>query len=104
MLDVRRDDEQGLVTVRGEVDLSTVRSFEAHLAVAARRAPADLVVDLGGTTFLCVRGSGALARHRAELVARHRRLLLRGAGRQVRRVLHLCGLALPAGPAGPEAG
>lgn len=100
MLHVRRDDEQGLVTVLGEIDLLTVERFEAQLEEAVRRAPADLVVDLAGTTFLCARGSGALVRCDDELRTRRRRLILRGAGRRVCRVLGLCGLPLAGRSAG----
>lgn len=103
LLEVHRDDERGLVTVRGAVDLVTVQRFETHLADAAHRTRDDLVVDLTATTFLCVRGSRALASCRDALAAQHRRLVLRGASRSVRRVVDLCTLPHPPAWRGPGA-
>lgn len=94
-LDVHRDDERGLVVVEGEVDLTTVDRFEGHLLDACHRAPEDLVVDLAATTFLSARGSAVLALCGQELAARDRRLVVRGAGRLVRRALELYGLPRP---------
>lgn len=94
-LDVRRDVEQGLVVVQGAVDLATVDRFREQLLTACHHAPSNLVVDLAATTFLCVRGSGVLATCREELRARDRELILRGATREVRRALDVCGRPCP---------
>jgi anti-anti-sigma factor len=88
-LDVHRDDERGLVVVDGEVDLTTIDRFEEHLLDACHRASQDLVVDLAATTFLSARGCAVLALCQQELAGRRRRLVVRGAGRLVRRALEL---------------
>jgi anti-sigma B factor antagonist len=50
-----------VVRVTGEVDLLSLHVLGNALSAAADRHPADLVVDLAGVAFCCVRGFALLA-------------------------------------------
>lgn len=50
-----------VLRVVGEIDLLTVPQVRAALATAVARAPTDLVVDLAGVRFCCVRGFALFA-------------------------------------------
>lgn len=50
-----------VVHVAGEVDMITIPLVQATLAAALDRAPRDLVIDLAGTGFCCIRGFELLA-------------------------------------------
>src|SRR4051812_38524288 len=67
----RMQDGVLLLIVRGEVDAETTRTMTRELDAAAQ-ADADVVIDLGGTTFLDSAGLYALLRRR--LGERARRL------------------------------
>ena len=50
-----------VVRVAGEIDLLSLHVLRDALGAAADRHPADLVVDLAGVAFCCVRGFALLA-------------------------------------------
>ncbi|SNY53636.1 STAS domain-containing protein [Paractinoplanes atraurantiacus] len=80
------------VRLRGEVDLATVPRLEPVLELLLD-APGDVVVDLGGVTFLDVGGGRALARTALLLRPTGRQVHLRAASPFVCRVLFLLGWA-----------
>lgn len=45
-----------VVQMAGEIDMRSLAVLRDALSAAADRKPADLVVDLAGVTFCCVRG------------------------------------------------
>jgi anti-sigma B factor antagonist len=49
-----------VLRVAGEIDMVTLPGFRDALTAAADRHPVDLVVDLGGVGFCCVRGFALL--------------------------------------------
>lgn len=50
-----------VLRISGEIDLLTIALVETALTAALDRAPRDLVVDLAGVSFCCVRGFALLA-------------------------------------------
>ncbi|XVU29320.1 STAS domain-containing protein [Actinoplanes sp. CA-054009] len=80
------------IRVFGEVDVSTLPTLELALEILAER-PGDVTVDLSDLTFIDVLGSRALARAAIRVRSGGRRVLLRGARPQTRRVLALLGWA-----------
>lgn len=50
-----------VLRVAGEIDMLTGPQLQTALFTALRRAPCDLVVDLAGVGFCCVRGCEVLA-------------------------------------------
>ena len=65
-----------VVSVMGEVDLSTVMAFEQTLLGAAEDGMGEVIVDLTGCSFLDSRGLGALIATRGRLEHSNRRLAL----------------------------
>ncbi|MBY8870577.1 STAS domain-containing protein [Micromonospora sp. PLK6-60] len=80
------------VRLRGEVDLSTVPTLELALDLLVETA-GDVTVDLHKLTFIDVLGSRALAQAAIRLCATGRRMRLRGANPQLRRMLSVLGWA-----------
>ncbi|BCJ61771.1 STAS domain-containing protein [Micromonospora endophytica] len=78
--------------LRGEVDLFTVPELEVALETVLA-APGDVTIDLHQLTFIDVLGSRALARAAIQLRRGGRRMRLRGASMQLRRMLHVLGWA-----------
>lgn len=64
---VTREDGVAVLSVRGDVDLSTVPALEAAISEALDGAPRALVVDLSGVDFLASAGLQTL-------VATHERI------------------------------
>jgi anti-anti-sigma factor len=50
-----------VLRVAGEIDMLTIPVLQDALGAAVSRHPADLVVDLAGVDFCCVRGFALLA-------------------------------------------
>ena len=90
-VDVLEDRDRVQVRVVGELDLVTAPVLERHLQGALGRRPL-LVVDLAAVTFLDVRGINTLVAANAEASGAGARMVVRGAGPQVRRMVSLCGL------------
>jgi len=87
----RWDDGVATVTVRGEIDLSTVDAFHARLAEITRRDPQRLVIDLTEVTFLDSAGLRAFVRARKALPERCP-VILRCPQRKIRQVVEMTGL------------
>ncbi|MEV4808774.1 STAS domain-containing protein [Micromonospora avicenniae] len=78
--------------LRGEVDLFTLPMLELALELLVDTA-GDVTIELDGLAFIDVLGSRALARAAARLCSGGRRLRLRGASPQIRRMLNQLGWA-----------
>jgi len=81
------------VAVRGEIDMDNADHLTHVLTAALREAPAGLVVDLAGVTFLGAAGIGALVVCRAAAERAGRRFTLTNPRPMARRVLEITGLA-----------
>ena len=90
LLRARIDDADNapVVTLTGELDLSTVPALRGCLAPLEGR----VIVDLRGVSFLDSSGIGALVAARKALSNRGGDLTLRAPSSRVRRVLELTGL------------
>ena len=65
-----------LVSVLGEVDVSTVAAFARTLLAATEDGTGEVIVDLTGCSFLDSRGLGALVATKGRLEDSNRRLAL----------------------------
>lgn len=77
-----------MVFASGEVDLDTVREFQAAVDSALEQAPAELVFDLGGTTFMDSSGLAVLV-----AASNRAKVSIRNPSTMVRRVVEISGLA-----------
>ncbi|MFF3597988.1 STAS domain-containing protein [Kitasatospora indigofera] len=77
--------------VKGEIDLDTAPSLHRALATAIE-THREVVLDLSEVTFMDCAGLGALVRARNQADRCDARLVLRGAGHCVVRLLKLTGL------------
>jgi anti-anti-sigma factor len=85
------DGERCVVRLNGELDLAGAPALELMLREATRRH-SDVVLDLDGLTFVDSTGIRAiLAAHRS-CAQDGTRLVALGGGREVIRVLEMCGL------------
>ena len=82
-----------IVTVTGDLDLACVPLL--HDLLARVRRGSDLVIDLGGVTFIDCAGLGALVTAHRRTQARGGTLRVAHVPPQVRRVLELTGVDLP---------
>jgi hypothetical protein len=57
----RAEGDRAIVTVRGHVDLQVAERVVAELAKVEERAPALLVIDLSGLSFMDSSGMGVIA-------------------------------------------
>ncbi|MFE4361117.1 MULTISPECIES: STAS domain-containing protein [Streptomycetaceae] len=80
-----------IVRAHGEIDLDAAPSLRRALATALE-SHREVVLDLSEVTFMDCAGLGALVRARAQADRCGARLVLRGAGRRVVRLLKLTGL------------
>lgn len=80
------------LTVRGELDLMGTPALERALAIAERRRPARLVLDLGGVEFIDSRGLCALLHANDRFESAGCQVSLRRARSQARRLLKVSGL------------
>ena len=87
------DARDGAVVVRltGELDLYNADTLRESLFEAADAAPARLVVDLGGVTFIDSTALGVLIESRSRLVNR-RAFFLAAPGLEAARALEVSGL------------
>ncbi len=87
------DDGQETITVsiRGELDLVSMPVLAEHLALALRRKPGRLVLDMTATHFMDC-GSARLIAEASRSLRAGGRLVIRRPGRGVRRILELTGL------------
>lgn len=82
-----------VVWVRGDHDIATRPHLSRTLAQAARLDDADIIVDLGGVTFMDASTIGAIVDAHNRLRARSRLLSVRAPSTRARRLLDVCGLA-----------
>ncbi|MDP1818767.1 MAG: STAS domain-containing protein [Acidimicrobiales bacterium] len=90
-VDVTRKEGVDVLTLSGELDLSSVPALEEALAGVAPGAE-QVVVDLGRLRFMDSAGIGCLARAQLELRKANRRLVLHSPSGAVRKVLEMTGL------------
>jgi anti-anti-sigma factor len=97
-----------VVCLRGEHDAFTAAELSEALTRATALDEGDLVVDLGGVTFMAAATVGVVLRARALLRLRSRSLVVRSPSACARRILDLCGVAdllgFRPGDAAPAAG
>ncbi|MFI8461996.1 STAS domain-containing protein [Kitasatospora sp. NPDC085464] len=86
-----QEHEPFVVRAGGEIDLDTAPTLRRALA-AALASHREVVLDLSEVTFMDCAGLGALVQACDQADRRGRRLILRGAGRCVVRLLELTGL------------
>jgi anti-anti-sigma factor len=103
-LTVRVDPVSATITVAGELDRYGVHLFEDAVATLGATLHRMWVLDATGITFCDAGGLRALAAAAGTARRRGGRLTVTGAGRSLRRLLTLVGLAdLLAGGPGPQA-
>lgn len=78
-----------VLSLHGELDLTSAPIFEKELRVAESANPARLVIDLSGLEFMDSTGLRALLLARERAGGNGHRLQLRRGPRQVQRVLEL---------------
>lgn len=83
---------QVLVRVVGELDLVTAPVLDRNLAGAISRGRPRVVVDLSAVSFLDVRGINSLVSADTAAEGAGTRLVVRGAGDAVHRLVEVCGL------------
>ena len=87
------DDEQTVVWVRGEHDVSTSIELAEMMARAIDGDDDDVIVDLSAVSFMSAATIGVIIQARELLRLRTRTLVLRAPSTCARRVIDLCGLA-----------
>lgn len=90
-LESRVEDERAVVTVRGDFDLQVAERVVAELAKVEEAAPALLVIDLSGLSFMDSSGMGVIAAAQARAVEAGRRIVLVRPPYTVRRAFELSG-------------
>jgi stage II sporulation protein AA (anti-sigma F factor antagonist) len=90
-LESRVEGDRAIVTVRGDLDLQVAERVVAELAKVEEGAPALLVIDLSGLSFLDSSGMGVIAAAQARAVEAGRRIVLVRPPYTVRRALELSG-------------
>lgn len=78
--------------VTGEMDMSTVVTFEEAFSATLDEAPDPLRIDLSGVTFMDSSGLNALIRARNAMEDRGRKLVISGVSDQVRHLFDISGL------------
>ena len=80
-----------IVTIRGEIDISTVDALSEHLANLALKNPQRLVIDLAGVSFIDSSGVSVFVRIRKTLPP-DCPVVIRSPRRRVRQVFRITGL------------
>jgi anti-sigma B factor antagonist len=80
------------VVVLGELDMATAPQLTSAIESLLGSRPPQVVVDLGGVSFLDSRGVAALCRGQSTLEAAGGELVLGPVSRQVQSVLKMLGL------------
>src|SRR5437016_2442656 len=89
LIESRIEDDRLILSLRGELDLTSVPLFERELRDAEATNPALLVIDLSGLDFMDSTGLRALLQARERAKDDNHELMLRRGPRQVQRVLEL---------------
>ena len=85
----RVESDRSIVAVRGDFDLQVAERVVAELEKVEERAPALLVVDLSGLSFLESSGMGVIAAAQARAVEAGRRIVVVRPPYTVRRAFEL---------------
>ncbi|HSL27432.1 MAG TPA: STAS domain-containing protein [Acidimicrobiia bacterium] len=93
-LEITRDTKPGWAVLRptGEVDIATVGELESALAATIEENSDDVVLDLGGVTFMDSTGLRTLLAAHQTLTAGGRRLAVVVEGGPVERLFDITGL------------
>lgn len=91
-ISVRRSAVEAVVSLAGEIDLSTVAALSAAVGDLLTDAPARIVLDLGGVTFCDSQGLGTLVVLSRRATFAHSVLVLTNVGDFLIRVLNITGL------------
>ncbi|MDG6106706.1 STAS domain-containing protein [Dactylosporangium aurantiacum] len=91
-LSTTRDDDPVVISVAGDVDLSTAAELEGALATAVGDAASGVVVDLAGVTFIDSAGINALLKGKRLADERGQRFSVANPAGVVRDVLELTGV------------
>jgi anti-sigma B factor antagonist len=89
VIDSRREGDTLVLSLRGELDLTSAPVFDRELEQVAADSPTRLVIDLSGLDFMDSTGLRALLQARERAMANRHELALRRGPRQVQRVLEL---------------
>jgi anti-sigma B factor antagonist len=89
MVDRVQEDEALVLSLQGELDLTSAPMFERELESAEAANPGHLIIDLSQLEFMDSTGLRALLVARERAVADGHQLTLRRGPRQVQRVLEL---------------
>jgi anti-sigma B factor antagonist len=89
VIESRTEDERVVLSLRGELDLTSVPAFERELQSSEGSPRGWLLLDLSGLEFMDSTGLRALLQARERAQTEGRRLTLRRGSRQVQRVLEL---------------
>jgi anti-sigma B factor antagonist len=89
LIESRTEDDRLVLSLRGELDLTSVPQFERELREAETTSPSRLVIDLSGLDFMDSTGLRALLQARERAKGEDHELALRRGPRQVQRVLEL---------------
>jgi anti-anti-sigma factor len=87
----RVEGDRAIVTVRGDLDLQVAERVVAELAKVEEGAPALLVIDLSGLSFMDSSGMGVIAAAQARAVEAGRRIVLVRPPYSVRRAFEVSG-------------
>jgi anti-sigma B factor antagonist len=89
VIESRTEGDGIVLSLHGELDLTSAPIFERELRAAESASPVRLVVDLSGLEFMDSTGLRALLLARERAGGNGHRLTLRRGPRQVQRVLEL---------------
>jgi anti-anti-sigma factor len=92
-VDVHSQDGARLLSVAGELDLASGPTLERELESAFSGEPGLVILDLRQLEFMDSTGLGVLIRAHNRAQTQGHRLGIVGGSRQVRRLLHLTGVA-----------
>jgi anti-anti-sigma factor len=81
-----------VVMLVGELDMATAPELSEVLESCLAAGPPEVIVDLGGLTFVDSSGISVLVRAQQDLIAQGRQLAVRSPRQLVKRVLEIAGL------------
>jgi anti-anti-sigma factor len=91
-LSVQQSPTEALVTLAGEIDMSTVSRLSATVGALLKQPPPRVVLDLAGVTFCDSQGLGTLVVLSRQAATAQSVLLLNNVGDFLLRVLDITGL------------
>jgi anti-sigma B factor antagonist len=91
-VELEQEGERVVLRARGELDLSSVKKFEAALRGAIRWSDFGVLLDLSGVTFIDSTGLHALIAAWTLSLRSRRELVVLSASTQVKQVIEMSGL------------